>query len=339
MPGKILMLKTLSLLALLLAHMPSAQAHHAFAADYEAGNEGVVEGTITEVIYKNPHARYYIEVDSDGGGTETWDLQTMNLMMLGRVGWTRETLQVGDKIKVEGILGRNNTKRMSISVVTHEDGRIISPQRGIAESNVDLSARSSVADSSSAKAYDSLAANISAGEYELEDTHAYLGFSYGHLGLSNPHLQCADFDATLNLDGNDMAGSSVSITIDAASVVAAVPELEEYLRGSNALDVANHPEITFKSSSFNETSDTTGTLSGDLTIVGTTKPVSLNVTINAAAMNQLNRREMIGFAATGSISRSAFGLLDFAELVDDELLLNIHVEFQKSRQAATNPGR
>ena len=52
--------------AALLAHAGAASAHHAFAADYEAGNEGVVEGTITEVIYKNPHARYYIEVDDDG---------------------------------------------------------------------------------------------------------------------------------------------------------------------------------------------------------------------------------------------------------------------------------
>lgn len=70
---------------LLLAHAGTATAHHAFAADYEAGNEGVIEGTITEVIYKNPHARYYIEVETGEGGTELWDLQTMNLMMLGRV--------------------------------------------------------------------------------------------------------------------------------------------------------------------------------------------------------------------------------------------------------------
>ncbi len=130
------------LLALLpLAGIDSASAHHAFAADYEAGNEGVVEGVITEVIYKNPHARYYLEVTTDDGNEELWDLQTMNLMMLGRVGWKKDTLQVGDRVKVEGILGRGNTKRMSINVVTVDDGRVISPQRGITESTADLAAR------------------------------------------------------------------------------------------------------------------------------------------------------------------------------------------------------
>ena len=78
---------------MLLAHAGAASAHHAFAADYEPGNEGIIEGTITEVIYKNPHARYYLSVATDNGETELWDLQTMNLMMLGRVGWTRDTLQ------------------------------------------------------------------------------------------------------------------------------------------------------------------------------------------------------------------------------------------------------
>jgi len=57
----------LLLTALILALLaPKAFAHHAFAADYEAGNEGTISGTVTEVVYKNPHARYYLEVDSGG---------------------------------------------------------------------------------------------------------------------------------------------------------------------------------------------------------------------------------------------------------------------------------
>lgn len=332
------MLKRILLLTLATAYVQSAQAHHAFAADYEAGNEGVVEGTITEVIYKNPHARYYIEVEGENGESETWDLQTMNLMMLGRVGWTKDTLKVGDKIKVEGILGRDNTKRMSISVVTHEDGRVISPQRGISETNAELNTRTASGDVTN-REFTSVAANISPGRYELEDNHAYLGFSYGHMGLSHPKLQFAEFDAILDLDGNNMANSSVSITVDASSIVAAAPEFEELIRGPDFLNVSQHPEIEFVSSGYEETSDSTGILNGDLTIAGISKPATLEVTINAAAMNQMNRREMIGFAATGSISRADYGMTDFADWVDDQLTLNVHVEFQKIRDAEDIPGR
>ena len=333
------MLSRLFLLFPLLAASQTIHAHHAFAADYEAGKAGNVEGTITEIIYKNPHARYYIEVDSAGGGKEIWDLQTMNLMMLGRVGWTKDTLKVGDKISVDGILGRNNTKRMSINVVTHEDGRVISPQRGIAESNADLNARTSLEADSPRGEFISLAANISPGDYELEDNHAYLGFSYDHMGLSNPQLQFTEFDATLSLDGNNMANSRVDIAVNAASIVAAVPEFEARLRGEEFLNVEQHPEISFVSTGYSETSDTTGTLQGDLTIAGITKPATLTVSIHAAAMNQLNKREMIGFAANGTISRSAYGMSDFADWVADDLELNIQVEFQKARESKTEAGR
>ena len=325
------MRKTLFLLLLPFAAIQPAHAHHAFAADYEAGNEGVIEGTITEVIYKNPHARYYVDVTKNDGTTEIWDLQTMNLMMLGRVGWKKDTLKVGDKIKVEGVLGRNDTKRLSINVVTFADGRVMTPLRGFQETNVDLAARSATNDDVATGDFESLARNITAGEYELEENHAYLGFSYSHLGLSNPQLQFTDFDAKLDLDGNNMANSKVFITIAAASVATAVPELDEVLRGADFLDAENHPEIVFTSTDYQETSDTTGKMTGDLSVAGITKPVTLDVTINAAAMSQMNRREMIGFAANGSISRADFGMAQFDELVADELSLNVQVEFQKAR--------
>lgn len=319
------------ILLLAFSYAGNAAAHHAFAADYEAGNEGVIEGVITEVIYKNPHARYYLEVQSEDGGTETWDLQTMNLMMLGRVGWKKDTLKVGDNIRVEGILGRNNTKRMSINVVTHEDGRVISPQRGIRQTNADLSARNTADTPAVEQEFRSLAANISSGAYELEENHAYLGFSYSHLGLSKPQLQFADFDADLNLNGIDMASSSVSITVDAASVVTAVPELDDMLKGADFFDVANHPRIDFASTAYQETAEDSGVLTGELSVAGVTKPVTLDVKINQAAMNPLNRREMIGFAASGTVSRSEFGMGGFEQMVADELELNIQVEFQKVR--------
>ena len=319
-----------ALLLFPFSQINSAAAHHAFAADYEAGQEGVVEGVITEVIYKNPHARYYLEVTNDDGEKELWDLQTMNLMMLGRVGWTKDTLQVGDNVRVEGIVGRNNTKRLSINVVTVDDGRVISPQRGIRESASELSARGS-GEVRGSGAYDSVASNITPGSYALDDTHAYLSFSYSHLGLSNPQIHFADFDANLELDGNDMSQSQVSIMIDAASLDSAVPALDDDLKGADFFDVANHPEITFHSTAYEETSESTGRLTGDLSVRGVTKPVTLDVTINSAAMNPLNRREMIGFSASGVLHRSDYGLTAYSSLVSDELLLSVQVEFEKAK--------
>jgi len=315
------MRRYIALMLFPFAQINSAAAHHAFAADYEAGNEGTIKGKITEVIYKNPHARYYVEVTTDDGSKELWDLQTMNLMMLGRVGWTKDTLQVGDNVTVEGILGRNDTKRMSINIVTVEDGRVISPLTGVRVSQADINARKQPASESLSGEIASIAANITPGTYVPDDRHAYLSFSYSHLGLSNPQLFFRDFDATLELDGSNMNNTTVSITIDAASIDSSVPELDDDLKGAEFFDVANHPEITFQSTAYEQASEDTGRLSGDLSIRGVTKPVTLDVKINSAAMNRMSRKEMIGVSVTGTINRSDFGLNAYMPIVGDELSL------------------
>jgi len=309
----------------------SAGAHHAFAADYQAGNECIIEGVITEVIYRNPHARYYLEVENDDGVMELWDLQTMNVGRLGRVGWKKDTLQVGDNIKVEGILGRNGTKRMSINIVTVDDGRVMSPLTGVRVSQADIKARMTPASASQSGSASSIAANITSGTYVQDDKHAYLSFSYSHLGLSNPQLFFRDFEATLELDGNSMSNSKVSITIDAASIDSSVPELDDDLKGADFFDVANHPEITFRSTAYEESSDDTGRLVGNLSVRGVTKPVSLDVKINSAAMNRMTRKEMIGVSVTGTINRSDYGLDGYLPMIGDELSLEIQVEFEKAR--------
>lgn len=306
----------------------SSFAHHAFAADYEPGKEGTVRGTVTEVMYKNPHARYYLEVENEDGSTELWDLETMNLMMLGRMGWKKDTIKVGDELTVTGILGRNDTRRMSITTVELPSGRVISPVRSLTKTNADLNRPASA--TARDKDFESIATAISPGRYELDETHAYLSFSYSHLGLSNPQLQFTDFDAELALDGHNMQESEVKITIDAASIDSGVAELDDELKSDEFFDVANHPTIEFTSTGYEELTEDTGTLNGELTVMGITKPVTLDVTINSAAMNRMVRKEMIGFSATGVVHRSDFGLTAYDQYVGDELLLNVQVEFVRA---------
>ncbi|MEM9404211.1 MAG: DUF6152 family protein [Pseudomonadota bacterium] len=328
-------LSILLLAPCLLADSP-VRAHHAFAADYEAGNEGTISGRIVEVMFRNPHARYYLEVTGEQGTAELWDLETLNLMMLGRMGWKKDTIKVGDEVTVTGILGRNNTKRMSIVTVTLENGRTISPFRSNTRTNVELNAGTGGGEALSGTR--SKAADVSAGNYELDDRHAYLTFSYSHMGLSRPIVHFSDFDGSLTLNGRDMSSSQVAIAIDASSVDTGVPELNESLRSEDFFAVADYPQITFRSTGFETLSETTGVLRGDLSVRGITRATELDVRINDAAMNRSTRKEMIGFSATGTVRRSAFGLTAYSEYVGDELALDIQVEFVRADQQAESPG-
>lgn len=99
-----------------------AAAHHAFAANYEMDNVGTVKGVVEEVFWANPHVHYYIQVTKEDGTTELWDGEAANLSLLAARGWDRNTIRVGDAIRVTGALGRDGIRRIQMRQVVRADG-------------------------------------------------------------------------------------------------------------------------------------------------------------------------------------------------------------------------
>jgi polyisoprenoid-binding protein YceI len=173
------------------------------------------------------------------------------------------------------------------------------------------------------------AADLSAvpsGDYEVDPTHAYINFQYNHLGLSNPTLSFDDFTVDMNLDNADPTKSTISVTIDPASIITGSEIWKEHLTSGDWFDVANHPEITFSSTSIEDAGDGAYKVTGDLTIKGESSPVDLNVAINAAMNHPMSGKPVVGLDASGDVLRSSFGMDKFAPNVSDEISLNISVE-------------
>ncbi len=296
----------------------AASAHHAFSKDYAADQIGTIEGEIVEVFYSNPHAHYYVEVDGESGEKELWDVQTMNVMLLSRMGWKKDTYEVGDTVTITGNLGRNNTKRMNILRIENQDGTLMQPVTPAELARVEAAAESSAV------------AGISSGLYELDQDHAYLTFSYSHLGASFPQLRFTDFSGALDLDSRVIENSSVQIDITASSIDTALADLDEELRGAEYFDVDRYPVISFQSHSYQETSPNSGILTGSLTVKDITQEVMLNVRILAASENPMLRKDTVGFTATGTFLRSQFGMGTHTPGISDELSLNISTEFVKT---------
>lgn len=104
--------------AVMLAESPVA-AHHAYDANY-VRETGSIEGVVVEVFWGNPHVHYYLEVTNDDGGTTLWDVESDNLSVMERAGWTNETLQVGDRVRVSGRLGREGRSRLALDLESLE---------------------------------------------------------------------------------------------------------------------------------------------------------------------------------------------------------------------------
>ena len=98
------------------------EAHHSFAAQYDANKPVTLKGTVTKVEWTNPHARFYIDVKDAAGNVVNWNLELASPNYLKRAGWSSTSLKQGDEVTVEGSLARSGANMANASTVTFADG-------------------------------------------------------------------------------------------------------------------------------------------------------------------------------------------------------------------------
>ncbi len=181
-----------------------------------------------------------------------------------------------------------------------------------------------------------------AGLYNMDLSHASLTWKISHFGLSHYTARFTRMSGTLDFDPENLSASELNITVDPASVQTDYPfDFEaghpdspydsfdqEISQSDTYFDSTAFPEITFKSTDVATTGPNTGTVTGDLTFRGVTKPVTLDVTYNGtASFPWAPDSPRLGFSATGSLKRSDFGLDFMVPNLGDEVDLVIEAEF------------
>lgn len=166
------------------------------------------------------------------------------------------------------------------------------------------------------------------GKYTLDPNHTSITFKVLHMGLSNYTGRFNKVSGDMNFDAKEPAKSTLNVSIDPTSVDVNHPKLNEEISTQDVnLDSAKYPAITFVSKSVTKLSDTQGTVLGDLTLHGVTKPVTLNVSFIGHGINPMSKKPMLGFSATGAIKRSDFGMTSWAPFVGDDVKIQIETEF------------
>ena len=174
------------------------------------------------------------------------------------------------------------------------------------------------------------AAALRAGQYALDPDHAALVFRIDHLGFSTFLGRFEKFDDSLDFDEADAASAQVEAVIDMTSLDVAHDDFAATLMGPQWFDAAQFPQARFVSTGVAVTGDNAGTMTGALTLRGVTQPVTLDVAFNGGGRDRLRGNAYIaGFSATGTISRSAFGVERFSGLIADEVGIEIQAEFKK----------
>lgn len=173
-----------------------------------------------------------------------------------------------------------------------------------------------------------------AGEYVLDPTHTSVIWSLSHAGLSNYTARFDKVTGALDFDPENPENSQVDIRIDPKSVNTGIAGFDNTIATSGRyFDGDNHPEIRFISTDIKVTGERTGLITGDLTLRGVTKPVTLDTVFNGAGKSFGNPGETLGFSATTEIMRSDWGMTHLIKLanIGDKVTLRIETEFNESR--------
>ncbi|MFT4074901.1 MAG: YceI family protein [Asticcacaulis sp.] len=165
--------------------------------------------------------------------------------------------------------------------------------------------------SASASAAPSVA-NIPAGDYKTDPAHTSLTFGVDHLSYSHYTAHFTKIDAQLKLDPAHPETATLSATIDPQSLELNSPPkgFHDEMMGKMFFDAASFPKITYTSTKIDMTGANTARVTGDLTLHGVTRPVTLYVTFNGGypGLAGMDPNARIGFSAKGKLKRSLFGM-------------------------------
>ena len=165
-----------------------------------------------------------------------------------------------------------------------------------------------------------------ASTWNIDPSHTRAGFSVKHLVISDVKGDFDKLSGKAQVDEADLSKSSIDVTIEAASISTRDEKRDNHLKSPDFFDVAKFPTLTFKSTKIVAGKDGALTVTGDLTMRGVTKPVTLEGSItNAITDPQGNTRR--GVSATGKLNRRDFGVsYGPAAIVGDEVKLDIQAE-------------
>lgn len=165
--------------------------------------------------------------------------------------------------------------------------------------------------------------------FDVEGKHIYAGFEISHLGFSIMHGRFDTFDGSIEYDAANPSASKVKVVIDAGSINTNHAKRDGHLKSPDFFNVGEFPEITFVSTSVVSGEEGMAKVTGDLTMLGVTKSITLDAKLIKAGAHPFNKKPIAAWSARGTIKRSDFGMKYGLPAIGDEVKLLLDVEAYK----------
>lgn len=165
--------------------------------------------------------------------------------------------------------------------------------------------------------------------WKNDDAHSQLGFTVKHLGISEISGTFNDFDVNVSSSKADFSDATFELSANVGSIDTRVEARDNHLKSADFFDAAKYPTLSFKSTSIKKAGNNKYKLSGNLTLHGVTKPVTMDMEYKGTVENPMSKKQTAGFQVTGVIKRSDFNLgSNFpAAVISDEVRIKADGEF------------
>lgn len=173
--------------------------------------------------------------------------------------------------------------------------------------------------------------DVGGGAFVLDKPHGSIVWRALHQNLSHYTARLTDWDASLDFDPMNPAASHIKAVINPLSISAEHPTDKDWNRhiGEDFLKGKQFQQVVFESTKVEPTGQFTGKVTGNLTLAGVSKPITLDVTFNGSIANSpfFAGKQLVGFSAHGVIRRSDWGITNYASIVADDVEIIIEAEF------------
>lgn len=170
--------------------------------------------------------------------------------------------------------------------------------------------------------------------YSFDKVHTQILFFVNHLGFSHSQGEFLDFDGGFTFDRGEPEKSNVEVTIRTDSIDMDDEKWDAHMKNADFFNVEQYPTMHFKSTAITLTGKDTADITGDLTILGVTKPVTLSTKLNKVGPHPFGSKYMAGLSASAHIKRSDFGMNYGLPMIGDDVEIRIEVEAVRDDSAA-----
>ena len=180
-----------------------------------------------------------------------------------------------------------------------------------------------------------LAGAATAESWGMDATHTDVVVSWNHAGFSTQVASFHEFAGTLTMDLDNLAEAEAEFTVPVSSLSTGFEMFDNELKGPQFFNAEEFPNVTFTATAFERTGEMSATVTGDMTILGVTNPVTFDVDVHALGEHPVGqffdayKGTWLGFTATAEILRSDWGMDAFIPVGSDAITIEINSEFKQ----------